>query len=695
MNRSSIIIVLALLSLFLVGFSYQTVPQVQANSGIVWQSYSLDDKGNWQLDSVGQNYTQSWSTFLDASAGLINQPSLFNLHGQIPSSGLTLILDANITVGASWDLVGEIPGVSLEILDFVPYSDLRGSPGRMTILITSASQESQDIQLTYHRPWLPDEKPERKLAISALTFPQSIDLSHEIIANAPPAPDIETNPISTDSGGSIQSPTSFPLDFDWRNNNGNFVTPVRDQGMCGSCWAHAIIAATESALLIDGVNFDRTTLDLSEQYLVSCRTDAMFAPCGSGNSSANAYHLDKWGQLYNQPGAVLESSFPYVGNSISCGFSSVTHPYKIASYTYVGDGMTWSPHDEVAQTKRNNINLIKTAMNNGPVGAGMYVPFNWCESSSCHPYVEPPEALGAVNHDILIVGWHDDGDLDFTDDYWIVKNSDGPYWNDAGYVNVSMAGPVIGTGAYYVDFPTGITPIDLYTAYQTEKVYIPLITKTFNPGGTWETLLAEDFEGSLSENWHTGDESDPSYKWGQSACRASTSDGHSLWWVGAGGTPLACGANYPKGINASAYYGPLDLTNATSAYMKFKLWTNTLPTYEFYYYDPAHHEYGGTYYPDNFLYGAGFWNIDDFPSITTPGDIYGNSSGWREMILDLSNLDSSGSEYTNMLNRTNVYVYFGGYSIEHYYTPDDYAEGIYIDDVVVKKCVGGTCTRDW
>ena len=74
----------------------------------------------------------------------------------------------------------------------------------------------------------------------------------------------------------------------------------------------------------------------------------------------------------------------------------------------------------------------------------------------------------------------------------------------------------------------------------------------------------------------------------------STSGGHSLWWVGAGGTPLECGADYPKGINNSAYYGPLDLIECSSAYMKFKLWVNyAVPTYEFYYYDPAHHEYGG------------------------------------------------------------------------------------------------------
>ena len=104
------------------------------------------------------------------------------------------------------------------------------------------------------------------------------------------------------------------------------------------------------------------------------------------------YHLDKWGQLYNQPGGVLESSFPYIGDSVSCGFSSVAHPYKIASYTYVGDDMTWSPHNEDAQTKRNNINLIKTAIvNHGPVGAGMYVPLIGVNPAVVIPTWNPPK----------------------------------------------------------------------------------------------------------------------------------------------------------------------------------------------------------------------------------------------------------------------------------------------------------------
>jgi C1A family cysteine protease len=68
---------------------------------------------------------------------------------------------------------------------------------------------------------------------------------------------------------SFQQPlTGLPAGLDWRSNGGNYVTPVRDQGSCGSCWAFATTAALESYILIQnntpGINDDR-----AEEILLS------------------------------------------------------------------------------------------------------------------------------------------------------------------------------------------------------------------------------------------------------------------------------------------------------------------------------------------------------------------------------------------------------------------------------------------
>jgi C1A family cysteine protease len=702
MHRSSIIVVLVLLSLFLVGFSYQTVPQVQANSGIVWQSYSLDDKGDWQLDSVGQNYTQSWSTLLDTSAGLINQPSLLNLHGQILPGGLTLDLDANITVGASWDLVGEIPGVKLEILDFVPYSDLHGSPGKLILLITSTNADDQDIQLKYHRPWLPDEKSERKLTISAETFPESLDLSHNIYVQEPTLSEVGMTVSSQNMPDNNQSLT-YPADYDLRNVSGNsYVTPARDQGFCGSCWAYAIIGVMESRLLLNSPTFNSATLDLSEQYLISCNRSNF--DCGGGNSSANDYLLDKFGQFYNSPGAVLESIFPesayrdnYPSTNLGCPLNSLKHDYRLGSWNYVYQGSDpnmWRPYDANAAVFASNRNLIKSAiLAHGAVGAGMYTGFQF--GSYTDGIFYEPTGSTTANHDIVIVGWHDSGDP--ATSYWIIKNSDGPYFGLNGFAYIGFTSPVIGFGAYYIDAP------NKYFGGLSYHSYIPSVKYTSSAvSGHWVEVFSDNFErDELGTGWDANDggthDYDPTtysgYFWGITQCRATTTGGKSLWVVGdsvAGVSPLSCGSAYDNSgtLNSGVTYGPIDLTNATSAYMKFNIWLNTQPYGVWYQYSP----YQGWYGYDSLVYSASKWSEwMSFPYY--PGYVMGNTSGWKSMTLNFSDMD--GSHYTdaNLLGRNDVYIYFGAGSDQR--EIGNYPEGIFIDDILIKKCVSGTCSLDW
>ncbi|MFO7986833.1 MAG: C1 family peptidase, partial [Desulfatiglandaceae bacterium] len=129
-----------------------------------------------------------------------------------------------------------------------------------------------------------------------------------------------------------QFPFSLPGYFDWRDVNGkNFVTPVRDQGYCGSCWAFASTAALEAVTLI-GLNTPNVDLDLSEQALVSC---APYSNCDGGYLSLASEHVMK-------QGIPVETCYPYLAHNAPCGAMcesslAFTHAYGTRDWTEISD----------------------------------------------------------------------------------------------------------------------------------------------------------------------------------------------------------------------------------------------------------------------------------------------------------------------------------------------------------------------
>jgi hypothetical protein len=222
----------------------------------------------------------------------------------------------------------------------------------------------------------------------------------------------------------------------------------------------------------------------------------------------------------------------------------------------------------------------------------------------------------------------------------------------AGTANVTVFNPAPGGGT------SNAMPFSIGTQ---SKLYLPLITKA----PPWITLVSTDFEGPWPGPWVIFDNNGGTgrvYYWGQRNCRAY-SGSNSGWAVGAGaqGSTLGCGANYPDYANSWMMYGPFSLADANAADLKFKLWLNSESGY------------------DGVCRMASINGTNFYGPCTS-----GNSAGWIDRTLDLSNVPALG----NLVGQPNIWIAII-FSSDNMY---NYVEGAYVDDIVLRKCpVGATC----
>lgn len=196
---------------------------------------------------------------------------------------------------------------------------------------------------------------------------------------------------------------------------------------------------------------------------------------------------------------------------------------------------------------------------------------------------------------------------------------------------------------------------------KTYRVFLPMIMRDV---GSWSTLLNETFEGSFPGVWNVYDSTgstDGDYYWGKRNCR-SYAGSYSGWGVGAGthGAALACGSNYPDNADAWLVYGPFSLVGATAAELNFKLWLSTESS-------------------NDGVYRLASINGTNFYGYYTSG----NSAGWMDRTLNLGSVPTLG----NLMGQPNVWIALKFFSNGSTH----YAEGGYVDDVVLRKCMAPGC----
>ena len=212
---------------------------------------------------------------------------------------------------------------------------------------------------------------------------------------------------------------SLPAALDWRDAGA--VTPPRDQGPCGSCWAFASVGNLESRVLIAGGGA-ADTLDLSEQTLLSCGD---LGGCDGGYPSGSAAYI-------RDRGLPSEGCFGYASSKVACS--------NACPGWYLDD---WRVDAVYGGARPTAAELKLILLHFGPVVGTMAV-YEDFYSYAGGVYAHVAGARVA-NHAFLVIGYDDAAGA------FLCKNSWGTAWGEGGYFRIGY-----GAMSSEVEFADGV-----------------------------------------------------------------------------------------------------------------------------------------------------------------------------------------------------------------------------------------------